>query len=29
MYMDDELLEIVGDLCGFILEEIIMTHDPT
>jgi hypothetical protein len=32
MYMDDELLEIVGDLCGFILDQIIHVrgdyHDP-
>jgi hypothetical protein len=32
MYKDDELLELVGDLCGFILDEIVHVkgdyHDP-
>jgi hypothetical protein len=23
MYKDDELLELVGDLCGFILDKIV------
>jgi hypothetical protein len=33
IYKDDELLGLVGDLCGFIIDEIISSrgayHDPS
>jgi hypothetical protein len=33
VYKDDELLGLVGDLCGFIIDEIISSrgvyHDPS
>jgi hypothetical protein len=32
VYKDDQLIELVGDLCGFILDEIVHVkgtyHDP-